>query len=386
MKWRKEQEGGTRRSGLSASRGERERRRYFSLLSFLPCSPFSPLFSRCFFLPASSDLSLSAHYACTHCQKSFEPPSPQLFSFNSPQGMCPECSGLGQIYSFDPEQLIPDSSRSLQQGCIELLGSWKDLGRWKRHIFRGVAEQRWNEILGFPPSTVLETACRKNSMNACGDGLLWGTGDEHITFTWRGGTSGYKWGGPFEGIIPKLLAQYRNTRSRPQRRQLESNTCADHRLLRPTLRAGDNAQGVFAGDHYHGGDFHCASPPEQSLPGVCQLAVSDASEFFSALELDAMVPHARSPPRPSSEIRQPAAIPQERRPGIPGPGSHRADAFRRRNAQRITAWHGQDLAGAGLVGVLAVHSRRAVDHLDILAITTSCWKRSLSSATRAIPW
>ena len=51
--------------------------------------------------------------------------------------------------------------------------------------------------------------------------LLWGTGDEHVTFTWRGGASGYKWGGPFEGIIPKLLAQYRNTRSRPQRRQLE---------------------------------------------------------------------------------------------------------------------------------------------------------------------
>ena len=51
--------------------------------------------------------------------------------------------------------------------------------------------------------------------------LLWGTGDEHITFTWRSGPSGYKWGGKFEGIIPKLLAQYRSTRSRPQRRQLE---------------------------------------------------------------------------------------------------------------------------------------------------------------------
>ncbi len=45
--------------------------------------------------PPTTDLLLSAHYACTHCNKSYEPPSPQLFSFNSPHGMCPECDGLG---------------------------------------------------------------------------------------------------------------------------------------------------------------------------------------------------------------------------------------------------------------------------------------------------
>ena len=61
----------------------------------------------------------------------------------------------------------------------------------------------------------------KNSIRAVRDALLWGTGDEHITFTWRSGPSGYKWGGKFEGIIPKLLSQYRTTQSQPQRRQLE---------------------------------------------------------------------------------------------------------------------------------------------------------------------
>ena len=171
------------------------------------------------FILHPSDLALSAHYACTHCQKSFEPPSPQLFSFNSPQGMCPECSGLGQIYSFDPQRLIPEPSRSFQQGCIELLGKWRDMGRWKRHIFRGVAETLERKH-GLSPGTVLETAWEELDERVR-HALLWGTGDEHVTFTWRGGVSGYKWGGPFEGIIPKLLAQYRNTRSRPQRRQLE---------------------------------------------------------------------------------------------------------------------------------------------------------------------
>ena len=106
----------------------------------------------------AGDLHLSsAHYACTHCNVSFEPPSPQLFSFNSPQGMCPECGGLGQIYTFDPERLVPDPSRSFQQGCIELLGAWQEMGRWRRHIYRGAAE--WLERKhGLEPGTVLETA------------------------------------------------------------------------------------------------------------------------------------------------------------------------------------------------------------------------------------
>ena len=154
---------------------------------------------------------------------SFEPPSPQLFSFNSPQGMCPECSGLGQIYTFDPARLISAPGRSFQQGCIELLGAWRDLGRWRRHIFRGVAEFLERKH-GLEPGSVLETAWEELDPKAQ-RALLWGTGSQHIAFTWRSGPSGYKWGGAFEGIIPKLLSQYRTTRSRLQRRQLEKYMC-----------------------------------------------------------------------------------------------------------------------------------------------------------------
>ncbi|MGA2799538.1 MAG: excinuclease ABC subunit A, partial [Thermoguttaceae bacterium] len=167
----------------------------------------------------SSDISLSAHYACTHCNLSFEPPSPQMFSFNNPQGMCPKCSGLGHIYTFDPEKLIPDPTRSFQQGCIELAGKWREMGRWRRHIYRGVAETLERKH-GLTHGAVLETAWEELDP-AVQHALLWGTGDEHITFTWRSGPSGYKWGGKFEGIIPKLLEQHRTTKSRLQRRQLE---------------------------------------------------------------------------------------------------------------------------------------------------------------------
>jgi excinuclease ABC subunit A len=294
-------------------------------------------------LPVRSDIALSAHYACTHCQKSFEPPSPQLFSFNSPQGMCPECSGLGQIYSFDPQRLIPEPAKSFQQGCIELLGKWREMGRWKRHIFRGVADSLERKY-GLPPGGVLETAWEELDERVQ-HALLWGTGDEHVTFTWRGGSSGYKWGGPFEGIIPKLLAQYRNTRSRPQRRQLEkymrilgcgrcegrrlnAQACAvtittaagrmkDERLEmrdqgeeKPHPRQSQDPKtttarlptsaAVIASKKENSGTADIPHPssliphpssfilhPSLSLPEVCRLAVSDAAEFFSALELDA---------------------------------------------------------------------------------------------------
>ena len=131
-----------------------------------------------------------------------------MFSFNSPQGMCPECDGLGQIYTFDPERLISDPSRSFQQGCIELVGAWRDMGRWRRHIYRGVAEtlERKNDL---PPGTVLETAWEEldpTLQNA----LLWGTGDEHITFTWRSGTAGHKWGGQLRGHHPQAALAVSN--------------------------------------------------------------------------------------------------------------------------------------------------------------------------------
>ncbi|NQT40581.1 MAG: excinuclease ABC subunit UvrA, partial [Planctomycetes bacterium] len=228
----------------------------------------------------TDDLVLSAEYACTHCDLSFEPPSPQMFSFNSPQGMCPECHGLGEVHTFDPSRLIPDPTKSFQQGCIEPVGRWRDLGRWRRHVYRGVADTLERKH-GLPEGILLETAWEELDP-AFQDALLWGTGDEHVTYTWRQGPSGHKWGGKYEGVIPKLLSKYRELKSRVHRRALEKfmtvlqcNRCGGHRL-NPQARAVTLTT--------RSADFQ--QQPGMSLPQISNLPVDRAVEFFGELELD----------------------------------------------------------------------------------------------------
>ena len=231
---------------------------------------------------STEDLQLSAHYACTHCDRSFEPPSPQLFSFNSPQGMCPTCDGLGEVYGFDPARLVTDPTKSFKQGCLELIGPWRDMGRWRRHIYQGVADtlERNHELQA---GTLLDTPWHELD-ETWQRALLYGTGDLHVTFTWRNGAKGHKYGGTFEGIIPDYLSKHRNTKSGMQRRQLENymsvvgcTDCGGQRLnaqarsVRLTTRAAS-----FAGRE------------SLTLPEVCRLAVSDAVEFFGDLALDEM--------------------------------------------------------------------------------------------------
>ena len=102
------------------------------------------------------DRVFSVDYACSPCGLSFQPPTPQMFSFNSPQGMCSECDGLGHLYSFDPQLLVPDDSLSFKKGCIAILGKWQDLGRWRRHIYQGVADTV-ERLRSLSEGTILES-------------------------------------------------------------------------------------------------------------------------------------------------------------------------------------------------------------------------------------
>ena len=178
--------------------------------------------------PRNDDILFSAHYACTHCNRSYEPPSPQLFSFNSPHGMCVDCDGLGTRFTFDPALLVPDPSLSFFNGAIPLVGKLRGMGRWRRHTYEGVAQS-----LGIDLKTPWERLPREHR-----DLLLYGSGDKHIAYEWkqRGG-SVWKHGGKWEGIVPQLLSGFKKTAAGPRRMQLEKymrvvrcSTCGGQRL------------------------------------------------------------------------------------------------------------------------------------------------------------
>ena len=246
--------------------------------------------------PATQDAIYSAEYACGNCQISFRPPSPQMFSFNSPQGMCMDCGGLGEVYTFVPDRLVGDASKSLKQGCLSLWGSWKDFGRWRRHILQGVADTV-ERVQQLPEGTMLDSPWEKLPAEMQ---QIWlqGTGDLHITFTWRGGNSPMKYGGKFNGLIAELAEKYRGYKTESKRAQLEEYmdliSCVGCRGERLNEQAR----------HFR---LRTASPlfadmPELSLPQACQLPIDQAAEFFAAMDLDSTRQFVAS--QPLKEVRQ----------------------------------------------------------------------------------
>ncbi len=176
----------------------------------------------------AADLLLSAKYACTNCNISYEPPSPQLFSFNSPQGMCLDCDGLGTRYTFDAELLVPDPNLSFHAGAFPIIGKMRGMGRWRKHIYEGIGK-----ALEIDLTTPWKKLSPEHQQL-----LLHGSGDRHIVYEWkqRGGSI-WRHGGKWEGIIPQLMTSFKKTAAGPRRLQLEKYmrivrcaTCAGQRL------------------------------------------------------------------------------------------------------------------------------------------------------------
>ncbi|MFT7631477.1 MAG: excinuclease ABC subunit A, partial [Mariniblastus sp.] len=222
----------------------------------------------------------SAEYACAACGISFAPPTPQMFSFNSPQGMCPSCDGMGEVFTFERDLLVANPQKSFQQGCFDLLGKWKDLGRWKNHIYQGVADTVEREQ-GLEAGTLLETAWEDLTEDQQ-DLWLYGSGDLNITYTWRGGSSPMKYGGKFAGVVAELDEKYRSTTGASRIRKLEEFMAEVVCVECDGDRLNQQAR------HFR---LETSSPKFEgrtslSVSQVCDLSIADAHEFFSGLILD----------------------------------------------------------------------------------------------------
>jgi excinuclease ABC subunit A len=80
---------------------------------------------------SNESLLLDQRYLCPKCERSYEEPTPQLFSFNNPQGACPACNGFGEKLEFDERRIIPDLDRSLGAGAVRPWASESFVGEFQ---------------------------------------------------------------------------------------------------------------------------------------------------------------------------------------------------------------------------------------------------------------
>ena len=137
-------------------------------------------------------LTFSQSYACEEHGISVGEFEPRMFSFNSPQGACPHCSGLGETRRIATERLIPDKKLSLSEGAINVNG-FKTLEEesWNGPLFRAVGEK-----FGFDLNTPI-----KDFTPQAYDVLMNGSGDESYTVTRYFGGQSHKKTVVFDGLV-----------------------------------------------------------------------------------------------------------------------------------------------------------------------------------------
>jgi excinuclease ABC subunit A len=158
-------------------------------------------------------LTFSEENACPTCGVSFPELSPQMFSFNSPHGMCPDCNGLGTQMTVDPALIIHDPSVSLMDGALRWYG---DLGKKKNSW-----ALRQLQAIAAHYGVDLETPWQ-DLPQSFRDVLLHGSGGEKVHFSFQVDGSDGSWSGesvrPVNGIIYNVKRLFHQTSSEYTRR------------------------------------------------------------------------------------------------------------------------------------------------------------------------
>jgi excinuclease ABC subunit A len=203
----------------------------------------------------------SEHLACHDCSLSFEELEPRSFSFNSPFGACPDCSGIGTKLEVDIDLVIPDDSISISEGAIAPWSSGHT-SEYFTHLLEGLAEEvtfkfdvPWKKISEKARNAILNSHEHK----------------VHVKYKNRyGRTRNYSTG--FEGVIPFLQRKHSETDSEFSRERYESymrevpcGTC-DGARLKPEVLA------VTIGG--------------KNIAEICELAINDCADFLKQIEFN----------------------------------------------------------------------------------------------------
>jgi excinuclease ABC subunit A len=152
------------------------------------------------------EFEMSEQNACPHCGLSFPELSPPSFSFNSPLGMCPECNGLGQKFTFDPDKFI-DPDKSISEGAVR---TWGQISTSKMARMVAVNFARHYKFS-------LDTPWRKLPAQAR-HGILWGDSNVRVRWEWGNEKGGQgSWESTYEGAIPATQRRYHQTQSEGMR-------------------------------------------------------------------------------------------------------------------------------------------------------------------------
>lgn len=201
----------------------------------------------------------SLMYACIdHPEVSIPELEPRTFSFNSPFGACPVCTGLGTRMEVDPELVIPNGRLTISEGAIRPYNR-VSTDAWYMKKMQAVADDN-NFSLQAPTSEL----SKKNL-----DLLLYGTGDKKYTVPLGSGRS---FETTYEGVIPNLERRHKETESDFMRRDIERfmqerpcHACGGKRLKPEVLAITVN---------------------DTSIIDVCEHSIDDSVKFFDTLKLD----------------------------------------------------------------------------------------------------
>ncbi len=163
-------------------------------------------------METGEDLLLNEYFACVDCGVSIEELSPRMFSFNSPFGACPDCTGLGMILKIDPDIVVPDKTKSLRDGAIKSSGwGFSTAGSIARSYLLALMKRyKFSEDTPF-----------KDLSPEVQQVLLYGTNGEKLKVEYDGthGTGFYN--AAFEGVIPNMERRYRETTSEYMKSEIE---------------------------------------------------------------------------------------------------------------------------------------------------------------------
>ena len=209
----------------------------------------------------------SARYACPLCSYALGELEPRLFSFNSPQGACPRCDGLGQTEFFDPERVVAFPTLSLSSGAIK---GWDRRNGYYFALIESLAAH-----YRFDVDTPFE-----NLPEAVRQVLLYGSGDQDIKFSYvldSGTSAGKKVSKkhPFEGIVRNFERRYRETDSAMVREELSR-----YRATQPCPDCGGSrlrreARHVFIGE----GEL------QRPIYAISHVTLGEALDYFQRLRL-----------------------------------------------------------------------------------------------------